>query len=48
MRAAVGKEVWWAPLPAAHEVWQVVVREDGGRHQGDPAWLHAETGRRES
>ncbi|GAA3045861.1 hypothetical protein GCM10020000_27000 [Streptomyces olivoverticillatus] len=48
VRAGVGKEVWWAPLPGAVEVWQGAVREDGGRHPAHPAWLHAETGRRES
>ncbi|GGX90961.1 hypothetical protein GCM10010324_40970 [Streptomyces hiroshimensis] len=47
-RAASGTEAQRARLPGASEMWQVVVREDGGLHLGHPAWSHAETGRRES
>ncbi|GHF14436.1 hypothetical protein GCM10010359_14660 [Streptomyces morookaense] len=50
VRAVVGKEEAWraAALPGANVVRQAPVREDGGPHRDHPAWLHAETGRRES
>lgn len=50
VRAVVGKKEAWraAALPAANTVRQASVGEDGGRHRDHPAWLHAETGRRES
>ncbi|GAA2723206.1 hypothetical protein GCM10010315_50070 [Streptomyces luteosporeus] len=54
VRAVIGKKAkrtsgaGTAALPGTHAVWRAVPVRDGGPHPVHPAWLHAQTGRRES